>query len=126
LFSPGLRTDSHDKRNDSLDKDHHIHSVTTDHYKLELEVDHSESPAEEIKQHTLDDSVDMEEEDPDVFNPYHFIAFLPDHHTVAVREKLCLPAPKSSRATLVLDLDETLVHCTVEPVPKPDLIFPVE
>jgi hypothetical protein len=28
--------------------------------------------------------------------------------------------------TLVLDLDETLVHCTVEPVPDPDMVFPVE
>ncbi|ETO21460.1 nuclear lim interactor-interacting protein [Reticulomyxa filosa] len=27
--------------------------------------------------------------------------------------------------TLVLDLDETLVHCTIEPSPKPDIIFPV-
>lgn len=28
--------------------------------------------------------------------------------------------------TLVLDLDETLVHCSVEPVEKPDVIFPVD
>ncbi|RYY69430.1 hypothetical protein EON63_23665 [archaeon] len=28
--------------------------------------------------------------------------------------------------TLVLDLDETLVHCTVDPVDKADVIFPVE
>ena len=27
--------------------------------------------------------------------------------------------------TLVLDLDETLVHCSVEPIPRPDVIFPV-
>lgn len=25
----------------------------------------------------------------------------------------------------MLDLDETLVHCSVEPIPKPDIIFPV-
>lgn len=131
MFSPGLRTDSHDhlhKRTDSSDRDH-MHSVTNDHYKLDVSVEHSESPAEEIKQHTLDDSVDMEEEDPDVFNPYHFIAHLPDHSHVVIRDKLCLPPQKSHHAqmtTLVLDLDETLVHCTVEPVPKPDLIFPVE
>ena len=28
--------------------------------------------------------------------------------------------------TLVLDLDETLVHCTTTPIPNPDLVFPVE
>ena len=29
------------------------------------------------------------------------------------------------KPTLALDLDETLVHCTVEPIDKPDLVFPV-
>lgn len=67
-----------------------------------------------------------EEEDEDVFNPYHFIAYLPEYQSVCVPGKICLPPPSSNRPTLVLDLDETLVHCTVEPVPKPDLIFPVE
>lgn len=130
LFSPSLRSDSNDhpshKRSESGDREYHLHSVTNDHYKLDLDNTHSESPAEEIKQHTADDSVDMEEEDPDIFNPYHFIAHLPDHSSVVIRDKLCLPPATSSLATLVLDLDETLVHCTVEPIPKPDLIFPVE
>lgn len=67
-----------------------------------------------------------EEEDEDVFNPYHFIAYLPDYQSVCVSGKICLPPPSSNKPTLVLDLDETLVHCTVEPVPKPDLIFPVD
>ena len=146
LFSPSLRTESTDSHNghhghsvrgrsDSFDQSQHsssaFHPVTVDaaHHKVS-DPDHSESPAEEIKQHTLDDSVDMEEveeEDPDVFNPYHFIAHLPDHSTVSVKDKICLSPHRSSHPmTLVLDLDETLVHCTVEPVAKPDLIFPVE
>jgi TFIIF-interacting CTD phosphatase-like protein len=40
---------------------------------------------------------------------------------------VCLP-PKSveiQKRTLVLDLDETLVHCCVEPIENPDLVFPV-
>lgn len=39
--------------------------------------------------------------------------------------KICLPAQNKSRYTLVLDLDETLVHCSVEPIGQPDLTFPV-
>lgn len=67
---------------------------------------------------------------------------------VAIPGKICLPqravaaatgakyntrsgAPAAQQqppppVTLVLDLDETLVHCTVEPVPDPDMVFPVE
>ena len=43
----------------------------------------------------------------------------------------CLPVlpPKAAgapRATLVLDLDETLVHCSMEPIVSPNLVFPVD
>ena len=30
------------------------------------------------------------------------------------------------KKTLILDLDETLVHSTFKPVPNPDIILPVE
>ena len=73
-----------------------------------------------------------EEEEEDVFNPYYFISGLPPHSSIVpdVKSKICLPPPADSRQsqqkpTLVLDLDETLVHCTVEPIEKPDLVFPV-
>ena len=76
------------------------------------------------------------EEDNDVaeeFNPFLFIKQLPPYEHVAIRGKVCLPqrkhtrsAPASIPVTLVLDLDETLVHCTVEPVPDPDVVFPVD
>jgi len=68
-----------------------------------------------------------EEEEEEAFNPYLFIAGLPAHHTVVIRDKICLPPLKGAqtRPTLALDLDETLVHCTVEPIAKPDLTFPV-
>ena len=66
------------------------------------------------------------------FNPFLFIKQLPPYEHVAIPGKICLPQRKYTRSapaspvTLVLDLDETLVHCTVEPVPDPDVVFPVE
>ena len=66
--------------------------------------------------------------DEDEFNPYIFIKSLPAYDLVApLRPPIALP-PKRKDAppiSLVLDLDETLVHCTVEPVDDADLVFPV-
>jgi hypothetical protein len=69
--------------------------------------------------------VDDEEE----FNPYAFIKSLPAYEEV---KSFCptdrLPAKDvdAPPISLVLDLDETLVHCTVEAVDDADLTFPVE
>lgn len=68
-------------------------------------------------------------EDEEEFNPYAFIKSLPDYEDV---KGLCpadrLPAKDEDAPpiTLVLDLDETLVHCTVEQVDDADLTFPVD
>lgn len=68
-----------------------------------------------------------DDDDDDVFNPYQFISCLPSHESVYIKGKICLPSKVSrSRITLALDLDETLVHCTIEPIENPDLIFPVK
>lgn len=73
------------------------------------------------------EGTDLENEDE--FNPWQFIKSLPDYQLV---RHLCPPValpPKNQDApelTLVLDLDETLVHCSVEPVHLPDFTFPVE
>ena len=62
----------------------------------------------------------------DEFNPYQFIGGLPCHSSVAIKGKICLPQSlKTFPNTLTLDLDETLVHCSVEAIPNPDIIFPV-
>lgn len=67
-----------------------------------------------------------DDDDDDVFNPYLFIAGLPSHSSVVIKDKICLPLVSgNSRPTLALDLDETLVHCTVDFIAKPDLTFPV-
>lgn len=42
------------------------------------------------------------------------------------RKRLLPPKPEGTPAyTLVLDLDETLVHCSMEKIGTPDLVFPV-
>lgn len=70
-----------------------------------------------------------EEEEEDEFNPYAFIKSLPSYENV---KSLCptavLPAKdiNAKPISLVLDLDETLVHCTVEACDNADLTFPVE
>ena len=72
---------------------------------------------------------DDEEEEEEEFNPYLFIKSLPTYHLVVPypQHKICLP-PKDKTdppIALVLDLDETLVHCTVEPISDADMVFPV-
>lgn len=75
---------------------------------------------------------DDEEDDEEEFNPYMFIKSLPPYDYVLPpgwrsRPKALPPAdPTSHPICLVLDLDETLVHCTVEPVADADMVFPVE
>lgn len=75
---------------------------------------------------------DDEDDDGDEFNPYLFIKQLPPYSealggaTVQPR----LPPRRMTRSdhkpvTLVLDLDETLVHCSVEATAAADLVFPV-
>lgn len=70
-----------------------------------------------------------EGEEEDEFNPYLFIKSLPPYAEVVteVRE-VCLPKKtrQAPRISLVLDLDETLVHCSVDAVEKADLTFPVD
>lgn len=65
-----------------------------------------------------------EEDDDEVFNPYQFISGLPKVTSID-RNEIMVPPSTEDKPTLVLDLDETLVHCTVEPIDNPDLIFPV-
>lgn len=83
---------------------------------------------ESVEEEHVDDEID--EDELEEFNPYQFIAYLPEYETVNIVDKICLPPMaesfvRRSLPSLVLDLDETLVHCTVEPIAHPDLIFPV-
>lgn len=82
------------------------------------------SPNARYEDAKLEDDEDDEEEDE--FNPFLFMHGLPPHSTVAIKDKICLPPPVfQNKLSLVLDLDETLVHCTIDPIPNPDFVFPV-
>lgn len=62
------------------------------------------------------------------FNPFLFIKLLPPHRQVVPRgPRIVLPKKLDSapRQSLVLDLDETLVHCSIEPIPDADTTFSV-
>ncbi|TXG56055.1 hypothetical protein EZV62_017368 [Acer yangbiense] len=71
---------------------------------------------------------DDEYEEFDDFDPYLFIKNLPDLSSVVPTFRHML-LPKQTRScpptTLVLDLDETLVHSTLEPCGDVDFTFPV-
>lgn len=69
--------------------------------------------------------MNLPEDEEEEFNPFLFIHTLPAHASVRIKDKICLPPKKTDKLTLTLDLDETLVHCTVDPVPNPDHIFSV-
>ncbi|KAJ2459662.1 CTD small phosphatase-like protein 2 [Coemansia sp. RSA 2424] len=68
------------------------------------------------------------EEDEDEFNPYLFMADLPPIPKEHTLRPYALPRKTRSSPpiTLVLDLDETLVHCALTAVENADLVFPVE
>jgi Dullard-like phosphatase family protein len=68
------------------------------------------------------------EEKEEEFNPYTFIKNLPARsgfHNPIPHVLLPPLLPSDPHFTLVLDLDETLVHCSTESLAHPDLVFPV-
>jgi len=74
------------------------------------------------------------EDDEEEFNPYLFIKSLPPYRMIlppgwASMPKRLPPVDPTANVPdvcLVLDLDETLVHCTVDPIKDADMVFPVE
>jgi len=90
----------------------------------------------DYKGHTTNESDNYEQdEEEEEFNPFLFIKSLPPYQYAippgwTTRSKALPPLdPHQSSVPpicLVLDLDETLVHCTVEPIPNADMVFPVE
>ena len=110
IFSPALHLDGSHPEEHRHHADHHAHP-----HQLHVEYDGPDAP---------DDIEDLPEEEEE-FNPFLFIHSLPVHASVCIKGKICLPPKKTDKLTLTLDLDETLVHCTVDPVPNPDHVFDV-
>jgi hypothetical protein len=151
LFSPvlsflgtGEKEQEKDKEDDAVDNYNHVvtdEDVAMDSMETTAEDEQQQlaavngtwSYAEEELHHSHSHCMgDLEEQptssfDEEEFNPYLFIKSLPRYDLVCGTPRICLP-PKAEGApaiTLVLDLDETLVHCTVDPTPDANLVFPV-
>ncbi len=75
-------------------------------------------------EHSMDDCVPDDEE----LDPFIFIKKLPALESVVTFPRKS-PIPKKAAGappiTLALDLDETLVHCSIHPIENPDLTFNV-
>lgn len=91
----------------------------------QLEYEEEMEEAAEVEEEGIEDEVSEEE-----FDAYLFMANVPPRESI---ELPSIPPPGlpikekgSPSVTLVLDLDETLVHCSLEKIDNPDLIFAVQ
>jgi hypothetical protein len=129
IFSPGvLRWDVHDDNVDDVvvdNLDHENHEAVVVAAAQRKVTDDAE---DDNLSRQSDASLSVMEIDvDDEFNPWQFIKSLPPYSSVShLTPPVALDA-KDPRfdVTLVLDLDETLVHCTVEAVDDADFCFPV-
>jgi len=101
-----------------------IHSVQNDIVQNVIQEIHSVQNVQDDAwyQDTLGE--DIEEIELSEFNPYLFIKNLPVHQP-ALRTLLPPRLATDPKLCLVLDLDETLVHCSTEELLPVDLVFPV-
>jgi CTD small phosphatase-like protein 2 len=99
----------------------------------EAEEEEMEEFVEEIEVEVVEEIEEEEEEAVDEvseeeFDSYLFMANVPPLATLSalvVPPGLPLKPRHAPKVTLVLDLDETLVHCSLEKIDNPDLIFAV-
>jgi CTD small phosphatase-like protein 2 len=88
------------------------------HHHAHMEIDETEEDLPEEEGEELDDHEE--------FNPFWFIRTLPPYQEVRRPPALPKKARSSPPITLVLDLDETLVHCSTSPLEHYDLRFPID
>eukprot|EP00535_Pseudo-nitzschia_heimii_P009075 CAMPEP_0197191936 /NCGR_PEP_ID=MMETSP1423-20130617/24272_1 /TAXON_ID=476441 /ORGANISM="Pseudo-nitzschia heimii, Strain UNC1101" /LENGTH=436 /DNA_ID=CAMNT_0042644729 /DNA_START=95 /DNA_END=1405 /DNA_ORIENTATION=+ len=115
------------------------HKTVSHEDELEENARNNEDAVADVPQDEQEDAVIVEADDgssqgsdideEEEFNPYAFIKSLPDYEEVksfCPTDRLPGKDEDAPPISLVLDLDETLVHCTVEAVDDADLTFPVE
>jgi NLI interacting factor-like phosphatase len=131
IFSPMLHLSDHDdpEQAEGDDDDPRNGSGTQGKHDHEGYDDEALDQPEQVDDVLVeDDGSSQGSIDEDEFNPYVFIKSLPPYNVVApLRPPIALPQKDKDAPpiSLVLDLDETLVHCSVEPVDDADLVFPV-
>ena len=134
LVNGNSNTNSGTEVSNTVDIDGDVTMV--DHPKVGLGngVADDNQPEEDIADEDKYDEVEVydDDDDEDEFNPHLFIKCLPPYQYVLPPDWTTRPRalpPHDAEVLppicLVLDLDETLVHCTVEPIDNADIIFPV-
>ncbi|CAK4086800.1 unnamed protein product [Aphanomyces euteiches] len=109
LFSPALKVDRHSK--------------PPSQETTVIETPEEEEEADQSSSQKDDDACEVD------FNPFYFMKTLPHYDEVkALVRPVALPAKTEAapKICLVLDLDETLVHCTIDDLPQADMKFPIE
>jgi hypothetical protein len=105
------------------------HHHSTSNYKEEDEDDENVDDEEEEASIDQESIAQPHVADDDEFNPWTFIQTLPPYETLQPNPVALPPARDATKKCLVLDLDETLVHCSVDAPAQgsgpADLTFPV-
>ncbi|KAL9648165.1 hypothetical protein ABK040_007529 [Willaertia magna] len=117
------------KRKGNFNEDDSLDGVgngSTSTVSLSLPTNLENNYEEDIYDFSYAQLLDIEYEDDDEFNPFDFIAHLPPKPKISSSQYCLPPIDKNGpKVTLVLDLDETLVHCSTEPMPDADFTFTV-
>jgi len=141
LFGHGLGNKNHEQESPQKPKSDEIEEIEDSQEVIkngtELASDEvlsevsNEPPSDKMTVTTYDpynfDDQEEGEEEFEEFDPFLFIANLPEPSEEQLKRPVCL-SPRTKETppvTLVLDLDETLVHCSTEPLESAELQFPV-